>query len=138
MSWDQTTGREDVENFLLRELGISLDNLVAEAIKTGLAEKGLTIEVSEDAYCHEGAGLGEEFHPQVVKFSDGRTFVEALTEIDRGDDWGNDYYSFVEAGKSFEVTRNEYHYGKDPHTTKEEMISTHGLVLNTGDEDEGI
>lgn len=116
MSWDQSTGREGVETFLMRELGISLNTLIAEAIKKGLEEKGLTITVSEDTSRAEGDGMTTEFHPQVIRFSDGRTFVEALVQTQRGDSWGNDLYGFVEAGKDFEVAHEEYHYDESvPH-----------------------
>jgi len=113
MSWDQSTGREGVETFLMRELGISLNTLIAEAIQKGLEEKGLTFTVSDDTSRAEGDGMTTEFHPQVIQFSDGRTFVEALVQTQRGDSWGNDLYGFVEAGKDYEVEREEYFYDGD-------------------------
>ena len=122
MSWDKSTGREGVETFLMRELGISLNTLIAEAIQKGLEEKGLTFTVSEDTSRSEGDGMTTEFHPQVIQFSDGRTFVEALVQTQRGDSWGNDSYGFVEAGKDYELEREEYFYdGEDtdaPHVEK--------------------
>jgi len=111
MSWDQSTGREGVETFLMRELGISLNTLVTEAIQKGLEEKGLTFTVSEDTSRAEGDGMVTEFRPQVIQFSDGRTFVEALVQTQRGDSWGNDSYGFVEAGKDYE--REECFYDGD-------------------------
>jgi len=113
MSWDQSTGREGVETFLMRELGISLNTLIAEAIQKGLEEKGLTFTVSDDTSRAEGDGMTTEFHPQVIQFSDGRTFVEAPVQTQRGDSWGNDLYGFVEAGKDYEVEHEEYFYDED-------------------------
>lgn len=110
MSWDQSTGREGVETFLMRELGISLNTLVTEAIQKGLEEKGLTITVSEDTSRAVGDGMTTGFHPQVIQFSDGRTFVEALVQTQRGDSWGNDSYGFVEAGQDYEVEHEVYNY----------------------------
>jgi hypothetical protein len=93
-----------------------------------MAEKGLTYEAVPAEGREEGDGMYNVFTPDVITLSDGRVFVEAMTENTSGDDWGNDYYSFVEAGKPFEFTRNEYRYldgVEDPHVSKEERISTY-------------
>jgi len=119
MGWDQSTGCESVDQFLLRELDIDLKALEAKAISEKLRERGLTFKVTEDTSRWEG---DEMFRPRRIEFSDGRTFVTALTSQQMGDDWGNDSFTFVEKGKPFELHRSEYvGDDDDPHTSVEEM-----------------
>jgi hypothetical protein len=120
MGWDQGTGRQDVQSFLLDLLEIDPNELLREALSAKMAEKGLSFEVVAETDRTESAGLYGDFTPDKILLSDGRVFVEALTDIERGDDWGNDCYSFVEAGQSFTRRRAEWHYdGNDPHVTEE-------------------
>lgn len=128
MGWDQTMQRQSVMDFLLDLMEIDPNQLLLEALQAKLAEKGLTYESAPAEGREEGDGMYNSFIPDVVTLSDGRVFIETQTETTQGDDWGNDYYSFVEAGKTFTFTRNDYHYdGNDPHVSKEEMISTYNL-----------
>ncbi len=127
MGWDQTTQRQSVTDFLLDFMEIDPNQLLLEALQAKMAEKGLTYSVTTETGREEGDGMYNSFTPDLVKLSDGRIFVETQTEATWGDDWGDDYYSFVEAGKPFEFIRNEYRYldnVEDPYTTKEERVSS--------------
>ena len=128
MGWDQSTARQSVRDFLLDLMGIDADQLLEEALHRKMEEGGLTSEVQLCAGREEGDGMYNSFTPAAIKLSDGRVFVEALTESVNYDDSGSDYYSFVEVGKPFEFTRNEYcGCEDDPHVSKEEQISTYML-----------
>lgn len=119
MGWDQSTGREDVQAFLLKFLEEDPNELLRKVIEARLAEKGLTYEVVEDTDAEEGDGLYEGFHPRQVKFSNGQTFTERCTEEARGDDWGQDWYSFVEDGKPYEHLLADYNtMTNEPEITK--------------------
>ena len=132
MGWDQSVGRQSVRDFLLELMEINPDQLLEEALHRKMEEGGLTCEVELCAGREEGDGMYNSFTPDVVKLSDGRVFVEALTESINYDDSGSDYYSFVEVGKPFTFTRNSYcGCEDDPHVTTEEMISTEGLQFCT-------
>jgi hypothetical protein len=129
MGWDQSTGRQAVTDFLMDLMGIDARQLLLEALQAKMEEAGLTHEVSEATGREAGDGMYQVFTPGVVRLSDGRVFIETLTETTQGDDWGEDYYSFVEVGKPFTFTRNEIHDdGNDPHTTTEEVVSTYMLL----------
>jgi hypothetical protein len=120
MSWDQSTGRQDVQSLLLDLLGVDPNELLRQVIEQKLAEQGLSYEVEEDTDREEGDGMIECFHPRRIKFSDGRVFVETLTETTRSDDWGQDFYGFVEAGKPYEILRVDYNGpGDEPEVTRE-------------------
>ncbi len=122
MGWDQSTGRESVDQFLLRELDIDLKALEAKAISEKLRERGLTFKVTEDTTRWEGDEVSGIFRPLILEFSDGRKFVTALTSVQCGDDWGNDSFTFVEAGKTYELHRSEYVGDEDdPHDSTEIM-----------------
>ena len=124
MSWDQTTCRQGVRQFVIEELGIDVEALIEKAIQAKLAEMGLSYEISEDhSHTESGYGYSEgDFHPTIIKFSDGRVFVDVRTADDRGDDWGSDYYSFVEVGKPYELRREAYcGCEDDPHVTIDTM-----------------
>ena len=128
MGWDQSTGCESVEQFLLRELDIDLNALIVKAIAEKLSEKDLTFEAIEDTSRWEGDEMSGQFHPWRIEFSDGRVFVTALTHQQMGDDWGNESFTFVEAGKPFELHRSEY-VGRDddPQVSVEEMQNLEGM-----------
>jgi len=131
MGWDQETGREGIYDFLLRFLGIDVKALLKQVIEDRLSEQGLTYEIEEDTSRNLSEGLYDSFSPQKVKFSDGRVFVEALTEISRGDDWGFDFYKFVEAGKPYRVRTEEYLYdGNDPHVSEEVIPGEQAIPSN--------
>ncbi len=133
MGWDQSIGRESVRDFLLGLMVIDPEELLREALQTKLAEAGLTYEeapaVNGNGEPREaGDGMYNVFTPNVITLSDGRVFIEACTESTCGDDWGNDFYTFVEVGKMFEHTRNDYcGCENDPHVSTEECISTYNL-----------
>lgn len=132
MGWDQTTQRQSVMSFLMDLMGIDQNQLLLEALQAKMAEKGLTYEAAPAEGREEGDGMYNSFTPDVIALSDGRVFIEAQTETTQGDDWGNDYYSFVEVGKSFTFTRNDYcGCVNDPHISREEMVSTHLPDLDT-------
>jgi hypothetical protein len=147
MGWDQNVARQDVQGFLLDFLGVDPSELLREAIEAKLEEKGLTFEVDEDTNSELGDGMHNTYHPRKVKFSDGKVFVEVLTETQFGDDWGNDYYSFVEAGKSYEILRADCVNG-DPVVSREivpgdtpeipsiDQMREHGNALTPGMGDE--
>lgn len=123
MGWDQNTRRQSVRDFLLGLMGIDPNQLLEEALHRKMKEAGLTSEVLLCAGREEGDGMYNVFTPDAIKLSDGRVFIEALTESTNGDDWGNDFYSFVETGKPFTHTRNDYcGCENDPHVSKEECI----------------
>lgn len=105
MGWDQSVQRQDVQSFLLDFLGVDPNELLREIVDSKLSELGLSFEVEEDTDAEEGDGMYNVFHPRKITMSDGRVFVETLTESVMGDDWGNEFYSFVEAGKPYEVLR---------------------------------
>lgn len=105
MSFNQNISRESVEQFILSLLGIDPQKLIDSAIKRKLKKQNLTYEVDIDA---SRASSDEVFIPRVIRLSDGRVFVETLTEIEIGDNWGEDYYSFVLAGEPYTVVRREF------------------------------
>ncbi len=128
MGWDQSIGRQSVRDFLLELMGINPDQLLREALELHMGEAGLTYEEAPAEGREEGDGMYNVFTPDVITLSDGRVFIESCTESTNGDDWGNDFYSFVEVGKPFKYTRNDYcGCENDPHVSKEEMISTYML-----------
>ncbi len=128
MGWDNSTQRQSVRDFLLDLMGIDPDQLLEEALHLKMEEAGLTSEVQLRAGREEGDGMYDVFTSDVIKLSDGRVFIETQTETTQGDDWGNDYYSFVETGKPFVYARTIYDGSEDePHVSTEEMISTYGL-----------
>ena len=134
MGWDQSTGRQDVQSLLLELLGVDPSELLRQVIEQKLAEQGLTYEVDEDTDREEGDGMIEYFHPRRIKFSDGRVFVETLTETARSDDWGTDFYGFVEAGKPYEILRVDYNNSDDePEITREVVPGTDGNVTSMED-----
>lgn len=108
MSWEQTSARQGVSNFLLREFGIDVSTLIQAAIDQSLAAEGLTYKVHEDPSRWEGDMYSGEFHPEIIEMSDGRVLVEVITAKTDGDSWGNDYYTFIEQGKSYEVIEEIY------------------------------
>jgi hypothetical protein len=120
-------------SFLLDLMGIDPNQLLLEALQVKMGEVGLTYEqapaVNGNGEPREaGDGMYDSFQPDVITLSDGRVFIETQTETTQGDDWGNDYYTFVETGKPFTFTRNDWlDDGNDPHVTTEEMISTYQL-----------
>ena len=118
MGWDQSTIRQDVQSFLLEFLGVDPNELLREVVESKLAEQGISFEVEEDTTTEEGDGMYNVFHPMKITMSDGRVFVQTLTEAVSGDDWGNDYYSFVEAGKPYEILRVD-HSNDEPVITRE-------------------
>jgi hypothetical protein len=147
MGWDQETGRQDVQSLLLDILGVDPNELLRQVIDTKLSEQGLSYEVEEDPDREEGDGLHSVFNPRRIRFSDGRVFVETLTETVQGDDWGSDFYGFIEAGKPYKILRVEYNGGDEPDVTEEvvpgddsnftlEEIREHGNALSPrmGDE----
>jgi hypothetical protein len=131
MGWDQDICRNSVRDFLLELMEIDSAKIIREALDLKMGEVGLTYEEEEAEGREEGDGLVHAFTPRVLRLSDGRVFIETLTETTCGDDWGSDFYDFVEVGKSFEFTRNENFYDMDGDgenrvvTTKEERISTY-------------
>ncbi len=133
MGWDNSMQRQGVMSFLLDLMEIDPNQLLHEALQAKMAEAGLTYEsapaINGNGEPREaGDGMYEVFQPDVITLSDGRVFIETQTETTQGDDWGNDYYTFVEAGKPFTFTRNDWlDDGNDPHVTTEEMISTFNL-----------
>jgi hypothetical protein len=120
-------------SFLLDLMEIDPNQLLLEALQAKMGEVGLTYEqapaVNGNGEDREaGDGMYDSFQPDVITLSDGRVFIETQTETTQGDDWGNDYYTFVEVGKPFTFTRNDWlDDGNDPHVTTEEMISTYQL-----------
>ena len=133
MGWDQNTARQSVQDFLLDLMGIDQNQIIEEVLLRKMEEAGLTFETApaenrDGKPLEEGDGMYNVFTPEVITLSDGRVFIEAQTESTCGDDWGNDLYSFVEAGQSFEFIRNDYcGCEDDPHVSKEERICTYGL-----------
>ena len=133
MGWDQSIGRESVRDFLLGLMGIDPDQILREALQAKMAEAGLTYGASSAVNGNGeprelGDGMYNVFTADVITLSDGRVFVEALTESTQGADWGNDFYSFVEVGKPFKYTRNDYcGCENDPHVSTDEQISTYML-----------
>lgn len=118
MGWDQSTSRQDVQSFLLELMDIDPNELLREALTEKMAEANLSYTVIADTEREEDDGLYNIFHPDRITLSDGRVFVEAITEEQRGDDWGNDHYSFVEKGKPYlKVTQDRNHYS-DPRITE--------------------
>ena len=112
MGWDQQIGRQDIQGFLLDILGVDPNELLRQVIEQKLAEGGISYEVEEDTTREEGGGLVTTFFPRKVTMSDGRVFVETRIEEVRSDDWGSDFYGFVEAGKPYKIMRVDYN-GKD-------------------------
>jgi hypothetical protein len=133
MGWDQDVCRNSVRDFLLDLMEIDSAKIIREALDMKMGEVGLTYEEEEAEGREEGDGLVNVFTPKVLRLSDGRVFIETLVESACGDDWGSDFYSFVEVGKPFTFTRNEHIYdGEDDYgarvvPTKEERISTYNL-----------
>ena len=128
MGWDQSTGRQSVQAFLLDLMGIDQNQIIEEVLLRKMEEAGLTYEEAPAEGREEGDGMYNVFTPEVITLSDGRVFIEAQIESTCGDDWGNDLYSFVEVGKPFEFVRNNYcGCEDDPHVSKEECISTYML-----------
>lgn len=130
MGWDQSTGRQDVQSLLLEILGVDPNELIREVIDSKLAERGLSYEVEEDTDREEGDGLVTVFHPRRIKFSDGRVFVETIIEEVRSDDWGSDFYGFVEAGKPYKIMRVDYNDGDEPTVSEETVPGDDGNVTS--------
>ena len=103
-------------------LGIDPNELIREVLDSKLAEQGLSYEVEEDTDREEGDGLVTVFHPRKITFSDGRVFVETIIEEVRSDDWGSDFYGFVEAGKPYKIMRVDYNGEDDEPTVSEETV----------------
>jgi hypothetical protein len=134
MGWDQSTGRQDVQSLLLDILGVDPNELLRQVIEQKLAEQGLSYEEEEDTTREEGDGMIEVFHPRRIKFSDGRVFVETLTETTRSDDWGQDFYGFVEAGKPYEILRVDYNTSDgEPEVTRETIPGADDNVTSLAD-----
>jgi hypothetical protein len=91
--------------FLLRFLGVDHDALIQDAIRQGLAERGLSYSTDLDAETPVGDGMWTEEPAKVVTFSDGRVFRERPTVEERWDDAGHDHFTFVEDGTDHEVER---------------------------------
>jgi hypothetical protein len=128
MGWDQDVCRNSVQDFLLELMEIDTGKIVREALDMKMGEVGLAYEEEEAEGREEGDGLVNVFTPRVLRLSDGRVFIEARVEAIFGDDWGSDFYSFVEVGKPYTFTRKEHRYdGEDPHVSTEELISTYNL-----------
>lgn len=109
MSWDQETSRESIQQFLLSFLEIDVESLLKQAIKDKLDEQDLSFEVTEDeSRTVPVSDYSEGVTPRVIRFSDGRVFVETVTHIMEGDAWGSDHYSFVEAGKPYVLRTETY------------------------------
>jgi len=109
-------------------MGIDRAKLVRDALNVVMGEVGLTYEEEEAEGREEGDGMVSVFTPRVLRLSDGRVFIETMTETINGDDWGSDFYDFVEVGKPFTFTRKEHLYdGNDPHVSTEERLSTFEL-----------
>ena len=119
MGWDQEISRQDVQGLLLDMLGVDPNELLRQVIEQKLAEQGLSYEVVDDTDREEGDGLVHIFHPRKITFSDGRVFVETITESVRSDDWGSDHYGFVEAGKPYKIMHVDYNDGDEPSVTEE-------------------
>ncbi len=129
MSWDQEIARQDVQGFLLDLLGVDCGLLLRQVIEQKLTERGLSYEVEEDPTREEGDGLVHCFHPRKITFSDGRVFVETITESIRSDDWGSDHYGFVEAGKPYKILHVDYNgEGDEPNVTEEIIPGDPGNV----------
>jgi hypothetical protein len=138
MGWDQDVCRNSVRDFLLDLMAVDAAQIISEALDLKMEDVGLTHEVAPAINGNgepreEGDGMCNSFQPDVITLSDGRVFIETLVESTCGDDWGSDFYSFVEVGKPFEFTRNEHVYDMDGDgensvvTTKEERMSTYML-----------
>lgn len=121
MSWDQQVGRQDIQSFLLELLGVDPNELIRQVLEQKLAEAGLSYEEEEDLNREEGDGLVTVFHPRKLKFSDGRVFVETIIESVRSDDWGSDFYGFIEAGKPYKVMHVDYDESDEP-VVREELV----------------
>ena len=111
-----------MQSLLLELLGVDPNELLRQVIEQKLAEQGLSYEESEDTDREEGDGMVEIFHPRRIKFSDGRVFVETLVEEVRSDDWGSDFYGFVEAGKPYKILRVDYDGSSDEPNVREELV----------------
>lgn len=122
MSWDQQIGRQDVQSFLLSLLEVDPNELLRQVIEQKLAEVGLSYEVEEDLEREEGDGLVTIFNPRRITLSDGRVFVETVVEEVRSDDWGSDFYGFIEAGKSYKVMKIDYNGDDNEPSVTEEVI----------------
>lgn len=134
MGWDQEISRQDVQGLLLDLLGVDSNELVREVIEQKLAEQGLSYEVEEDTTREEGDGLFHIFHPRKITFSDGRVFVETITESVRSDDWGSDHYGFIEAGKPYKIMHVDYNgEGDEPKVTEEIIPGFDGNVTSLDD-----
>jgi hypothetical protein len=131
MGWDQEISRQDVQGLLLDLLGVDPCELLRQVIEQKLAEQGLSYEVEEDTDREEGDGMMHAFHPRKIKFSDGRVFVETITESVRSDDWGSDHYGFVEAGKPYKIMHVDYNgEGDEPKVTEEVVPGSDGNVTS--------
>ena len=122
MGWDQEISRQDVQGLLMDLLGVDPSELLRQVIEKKLAEQGLSYEVEEDTDREEGDGLVHAFHPRKITFSDGRVFVETITESVRSDDWGSDHYGFVETGKPYKILHVDYNGELDEPKVTEEII----------------
>lgn len=134
MGWDQEISRQDVQGLLLDLLGVDPNELLREVIDSKLAEQGLSYEVEEDTDREEGDGLMHVFHPRKITFSDGRVFVETITESVRSDDWGSDHYGFVEAGKPYKIMHVDYNGSDGEPKITEETVPGDGGMLNSLEE----
>jgi hypothetical protein len=106
----------------LELLGVDPHELIRQVLEQKLAEVGLSYEETEDTDREEGDGLVTSFYPRKLTFSDGRVFVETITESARGEDWGQDFYSFIEAGKPYKITRIDYDGPGDDANVSEELV----------------
>ena len=130
MGWDQEISRQDVQGLLLDLLGVDPSELLRQVIEQKLGLMGLSYEVEEDTDREEGDGLVHIFHPRKITFSDGRVFVETITESVRSDDWGSDHYGFVEAGKPYKIMHVDYNDGDEPNVTEEVVPGDDGNVTS--------
>ena len=122
MSWDQETSRQSVKSFLLDLMDIDVDALIDRELNIRLAEAQLTYKVTVTGFEEDAFNNTEEY--TIIKLSDGRVFVQELTETVSGDSWGSDLYTFVQAGKPFVYTRC-YHDGSpdEPYITTTTKIA---------------
>ena len=141
MSWDQSTSRESVQHFLLRELEIDSNALIRKAIEEAMTARGLKCKLGMEPIL-EG-DMFSEFNPTVIHLSDRsahgleqeRVFVERLTEVERYDDSGHDHYSFERADLPFVQTTN-HHDDRNDSVVQTRLISPEGKILSDSGEDD--
>lgn len=111
MSWDQETSRQSVKSFLLELMNVDVDEVVDRELNIRLAEAQLKYTVTVTGFEDDAFNNTEEY--TTIKLSDGRVFVQELTESTSGDSWGSDLYTFVQAGKPYTFTRKGYDGSED-------------------------